>query len=336
MNCFVVEIGAQQMSNNFLRSEDLVRKAEALFGATRPFAMPAPGRSISSAEHNELLSSDAPFARDFWVALGFEYTAIDVDGSPGSIPLDLNYDQVPGTLQNRYGLVTNLGTTEHICNQLNAFKAIHDLAAPGGVMIHHLPAGGMLNHGLVNYNPKFFWHLARSNEYRWLYMSFFGGAHHYPIPKNLLDCIESYDPASSRAMRHREISDYSIHVAFQKILHIPFVAPLDVDAGTRTSNAAINRRYWTVFQPDILESVRRDGSVPEWILQSPTDESENAHKDSLPVAIRRADSQSEERIHRALVHIPSRRYVALIAVVSALSTVMIMALILIGARSLFF
>lgn len=271
-NRFVVEIGAQQLSNSLLRSPDLMRQAEAIFSADRPYSLPAPTPATISAEHGELLDRDAPPARDFWIALGFDYTAIDVDGSPGSIALDLNYDQVPVALQGKFGLVTNLGTTEHICNQMNAFKAIHDLAAPGGIMIHHLPAGGMLNHGLVNYTPKFFWYLARSNDYKWLYMIFRKSGNNYPIPKNLIDFTASYDLASSEMLRHHEISDYSIVVTFQKTLDIPFVAPLDVNTGTQTGDANLNRRYWTVFQPNLLEAVRRGESIPDEISLSSPDE----------------------------------------------------------------
>lgn len=270
LNSYVAEIGAQQLSNSFLRSTDLIRKAEEAFGAAHRYFISPPGPSTLSTEGQELLSSDAPFARDFWISLGFEHTAIDVDGSPGSIPLDLNFDTVPDEMLHKYGLVTNLGTTEHVCNQLNAFKIIHDLAAPGAVMVHHLPAGGMFNHGFINYTPKFFWYLARSNEYKWLYMSFRGGKHHYPIPKNLLDITEFYDPVSSKELQSCEISDYALLVVLQKILDIPFVAPLDVNAGTRTNNANLNRRYWTVLQPAVLEAVLRGEKIPEWISRQST------------------------------------------------------------------
>lgn len=334
LNPYVAEIGAQQLSNSFLRSEDLVRKAEGLLGTVQPFVMPAPSPTISSAERTELLAGNAPFARDFWVALGFEYTAIDVDGSPGSIPLDLNYDQVSPALQSKYGLVTNLGTTEHVCNQMNAFKAIHDLAALGGVMIHHLPAGGMLNHGLVNYTPKFFWHLARSNEYRWLYMSFYGSDHRYTTPANLVDFTRSYDPVSSETMSRREISDYAIMVAFQKTLDIPFVAPLDVNTGTKTKNDILNRRYWTVFQPSILESVRQGGKLPEWTSHSSTDKLQNACEEIISLEAKCAVPQIEDTALCAPVRIQNRRYIAFVAAVSALCGAIVMAFLLLVARLL--
>src|SRR5579863_9325658 len=268
----IVEIGAQQLSNSFLRSEDLVRKAEAALGAPHPYPLPAPGPVVLAAGRVELQDSAAPFARSFWTSLGFDYAAIDVDGSPGSIPLDLNFDETPAGLRGKYDLVTNLGTTEHICNQLNAFKAIHDLAGSGAVMIHHLPAGGAPNHGLVNYNPKFFWHLARSNDYKWLYMDFLGGDEPYPVPENILEYVERYEPTAAKTMQGRKTADYAVQIALQKTLDIPFVPPLDVDSNARTDDAALNRRYWTVFQPGVLESVKRGGDMPKWVSETSADE----------------------------------------------------------------
>lgn len=48
--------------------------------------------------------------KDFWLWLGFDYSSIEIDGSPGSIPLDLNYDNVPAGAQGEYE-VTSFGTT---------------------------------------------------------------------------------------------------------------------------------------------------------------------------------------------------------------------------------
>jgi hypothetical protein len=263
----VVEIGAQQLSNNFLRSVSLVRKAEAIFGAPSPFELPDPGPASPGPGSVELLDSRAPLARNFWTSLGFDYLAIDVDGSPGSIPLDLNLDSVPPELLGKGDLLTNLGTTEHICNQMNAFKAIHDLAAPGAVMIHHLPAAGAPNHGLVNYNPKFFWYLARSNDYKWLYMDYHGGEEPYALPENILESVGIYEPDAARLMGKRITVDYAIQVALQKTLDIPFVPPLDIEQDAETVEAGMKRRYWTVFEPRILEAVRRGGGAGALIAQ---------------------------------------------------------------------
>jgi hypothetical protein len=98
--------------------------------------------------------------------LGFGYGCVDLDGNFGAVALDLNFDPVPPEHANRYGLTTNHGTTEHVLNQYNAFKAIHDFTKPGGLMLHGLPFTVHLDHGFFNYQPNFFEALARYNSYK--------------------------------------------------------------------------------------------------------------------------------------------------------------------------
>ena len=246
----VVEIGAQQLSNTILKAPELVEEAGRIFGVSQPFALAKPVESYLIHGHTEHLSTSAPFARDLWKWLGFDYASIDIDGSPGSIALDLNYDDVPRKAKGKYQLVTNYGTTEHVANQLNAFKVIHELAALGGVMIHNIPAQGMINHGLVNYNPKFFWMLARSNGYKWLYMGLDMAGVGYPIPQNIMDMLAASNPDIPAPLRDSRIADGGLVVAMQKVFDTPYVAPIDVQTGTSTDNPSLKRRYWTVFHPD--------------------------------------------------------------------------------------
>lgn len=195
----VIEIGAQQLSNNALDSKDELAMLGHLFGV-RPepdFGNPkSTGIAHGSLEH---LSPDAPPARDFYQWLGFEYSAIDIDGTPGSVPLDLNFDEAPATHRRSYHLVTNCGTTEHLANQLNAFKVIHDLCAVDGVMVHELPFQGYMNHGLINYNPKFFWMLARSNGYETILMDFSAGGMGYDVPDNILEFVGKFARVTNRS-----------------------------------------------------------------------------------------------------------------------------------------
>jgi hypothetical protein len=208
----IVEIGAQQIDRSILTSEgDLEELARAFGVATPPptlvSGLATPGNSLAGA----------PRARLLWEWLGLEYAAIDIDGSPGSVAIDLNFDEVPDSARGRYSIVTNYGTTEHLANQLNAFKAIHDLTKVDGTMIHHLPYH-CPEHGFFGYNSKFFWALARSNEYLTVY-------HRLNSPE----------------------APESVHVVLQKRHELPFVAPLDVDDASTTDNASLRERYWTIF-----------------------------------------------------------------------------------------
>jgi hypothetical protein len=249
-NGAVVEIGAQQLSNDVLRNRQKIRELGEAFGITSEIALPDPTPSIWTDGKLEHLDSAAPFARLIWNWLGFEYAAIDIDGSPGSIPLDLNFDDIPKKLKGHFQLVTNLGTTEHVANQLQAFKIIHDLAALGGVMIHHLPTQGYMNHGLVNYNMKFFWMLARSNGYKWVYSDFTLSNKQYCLPGNILDDVGKFENNINERTNDYLTMDCGIVIALQKIVDIDFVPPIDVPTGSAVTDKNLKRRYWTVFNPN--------------------------------------------------------------------------------------
>jgi hypothetical protein len=253
----LVEIGAQQLSDSFLACRAELASAGRLFGVDRPCPLPPP-LSLAWQDSVNRLDPAAPLARDFWTWLGFDYASIDIDGSPYSIPIDLNYDQVPEGCRGKYRLVTNYGTTEHVANQLNAFKIIHDLTAVGGLMVHSVPAQGMFCHGLVNYNPKFFWMLARSNGYKWLQMNYVHSSSLEPLPADVVDHVSMFDPDFSDRISRYRAADCALMVVLQKTFDVDYVAPLDVDTGQQTSNATLRKRYWTVFEPDAFERLLAD------------------------------------------------------------------------------
>jgi len=91
-----------------------------------------------------------------------EYKAIDFHGTKSSIKFDLNEEYKD---LKQYDLVTNIGSSEHIFNQLTVFKTIHNLTKSGGIIIHQLPGQGYYNHGFYNYQPTFFFDLAHANNY---------------------------------------------------------------------------------------------------------------------------------------------------------------------------
>jgi Methyltransferase domain len=184
----VIEIGSQQLGDSFLASNDLLDQAHQIFGGAKV--------DLGSPSGADFAAS-APSSRPFWTSIGFEYATIDLDTRHDAIQLDLNIDQVPEKLRQQFDLVINTGTTEHVANQAQAFRIIHDLTRVGGVMFHEVPAGSW-NHGLFNYTPKFFLLLHKQNDYEQIYM------------------------------RERTGGDMFIRVALRKRINREFVTPLDV------------------------------------------------------------------------------------------------------------
>jgi len=102
-----------------------------------------------------------------------KYDCIDIDGAHESLNFDLNYNlQEKYNFTNKYDIVTNFGTTEHIFNQYSCFENIHNLCNDNGLIIIGLPLEGFGNHCFFNYHPTFFEHLANSNNYEILYMDY--------------------------------------------------------------------------------------------------------------------------------------------------------------------
>ena len=85
----VVELGAQQLSNTFLRAGPATAELARVFGRSRPFELPQPRPSQLGDGQIERLHPEAPFARDFWTWLGFEYASIDIDGRHPTIDCQL-------------------------------------------------------------------------------------------------------------------------------------------------------------------------------------------------------------------------------------------------------
>jgi len=204
----VIELGSQDF---WCPRRNLVR---ALFDAF--------GRSVEATPYLLETSngSQCP-AKYLYEALGFTYSCVDVDGRVGTIVLDMNFDELPPQHHGKYGLVTNHGTSEHILNQYNVFKMMHELTSVGGVMVHAVPFTVHLNHGFFNYQPNFFECLARYNSYEnlgiwvgpdWTLASF------VPWDPNLLDFLTlSAKTTHLLVVAQRKLFDKPFCVPFQEV-----------------------------------------------------------------------------------------------------------------------
>jgi hypothetical protein len=220
----VIEIGAQQLSNALLRDDDGLNSLYELFGKRRvPLGGPINEGFVNGVEHQ---SESNPSSRVFWQSLGFAYASLEFDGHRDSIAIDLNRDSVPRNMRGGFQLLVNAGTTEHVANQDNAFKVMHDLVGKDGIMMHELPAGGMMNHGIVNYNMKFFWHLCRENEYEAVRLKI-SSCGVNPVPRNIIDSNRIYG-GEGDFIKVEEVPDFAISAALRKVTDTPYVTLLDV------------------------------------------------------------------------------------------------------------
>lgn len=97
--------------------------------------------------------------------------AVDLHGEPSAFRFDLN-NEIPWE-PGRIDIVINTGTTEHVFNQYQAFKTIHDACKADGLMFHGVPWRGWTNHSFYCYQPAFFLDLAAANGYKILLLCMF-------------------------------------------------------------------------------------------------------------------------------------------------------------------
>ncbi len=249
----ICEIGAQEISCREHKN------------VLRDFAHSFPkGRQQFSEQDIDRLA-DGALASDLYRGLGLSYKSIDITAARDSIVLDLNYDDAPRDCMNAYDLVTNIGTTEHVANQLNAFKVIHDLTKPGGYMYHELPYTGFLTHGLVNYTPKFFWMLCKSNFYEYVEMLVFASHVVEPMHNDVLSSARFFVSQGGNSLEqvlHAEgapdpagfaCQDSGILCIMRKQFDAPFVPPVDGEVGKLSRTG--QKRYWSLTDPKAYETL---------------------------------------------------------------------------------
>lgn len=219
------------------------------------FSRPGPSNGLIQG-----LIARTASARDFYEELGFTYTCVDTDAKFGALALDINFDPVPPEHFGQYDFVTNHGTTEHLINQLNAFKMIHDFTRPGGYMLHALPFLGQWEHGFFNYQPNLFDALARYNSYKTLGM-WVG-----------IDWqLSSFVPWEPRLLEFLSLSPKStglLIVLLQKMYGQDFQVPFQgVYEQTMTSDN--NSRYSVVIDGELYDG-RRDKFLTQTSMRNPS------------------------------------------------------------------
>lgn len=157
-------------------------------------------------------------AKDFY-SQWFEpsrITAIDAGGTSAALRLDLNG---PIDLHERFDVVINHGTLEHVLNVVEALKTIHDHCELNGWMIHDAPCQGWVDHGFYCFQPTLFYDLAAANRYEVSRVAI-----HEPRSRAIIEITDRHHV--SRLAKSGDLPAESlIVVAFRKRVNAPFVIP---------------------------------------------------------------------------------------------------------------
>jgi hypothetical protein len=95
--------------------------------------------------------------------------------------------------------------------------------------------------------------LARSNGYKWIYANYIGLPPHYELPQNIVDSILPHAPEILQCRKDHLVTDSMLTIIMQKVFATPYVAPLDVATGTKTTNKTLENRYWSVFKENAFD-----------------------------------------------------------------------------------
>ena len=166
---------------------------------------------------------------------GLTYLSFDIANGYKTQIFDFNRGVLEERLRGTFDTVINFGTTEHVLNQLNAFRVIHDAAKPGGYMAHNVPCVGYVDHGFFAYTPRVFFDIAGYNDYELVCFEYQGPNR----GKELYSIVRDYRPyfprlsatlesAANTELATFQAPDISILVIFRKKKADDFCTPMEL------------------------------------------------------------------------------------------------------------
>jgi hypothetical protein len=152
----IIELGSQEIK---VSSEDL----STLFKSLK-----IEGDLVNQFLKKNLYPEKCLSSKHFYECLGiYDYKCVDISGEHNSIDFDLNYPlekaELSERLKGHFDLVTDYGSSEHVFNNVEAFKTMHDLCKQNGLIIISQAIFG--GNGYYHYDNSFFDGIALFNNY---------------------------------------------------------------------------------------------------------------------------------------------------------------------------
>ena len=157
----VVDIGSQELHLTLEEFEELVEVAGI---------QNYQGERFANLKYWPAQSPRCP-ARLLYELLGAsQYNCLDLNGELGSIPHDMNLSFDNELYYAKYDLVSDYGCNEHIFNVAEAYRTMHRLCKPNGILVNM--QGVWRGNGYYRFDESFFEGIAAANNYRILYSSY--------------------------------------------------------------------------------------------------------------------------------------------------------------------
>tara|TARA_B100000700_G_C14872554_1_gene774106 strand:+ start:87 stop:1028 length:942 start_codon:yes stop_codon:yes gene_type:complete len=239
----VIEIGSQELHINMLDLKELFEIAglDKNLIDTFPNVKNWPFSPRCSSKH-------------LYKALGINnYESIDINGEHEALVHDLNKPFEDKSKFNKFDIVTDFGSCEHVFNIAECYKTMHKLTKPGGYLI--IAQATIKGNGFFTFDESFYEGIAAANGYKIIYSSYYiktgnktknGSWYEFHIPRNeeLLNVLD-YGKLRPKDSRSTYDSGISIYGVFQKINDDEFKMPYQGGIHNKDvySMAGFNRGY---------------------------------------------------------------------------------------------
>ena len=188
------------------------------------------------------------FAGELIERCGMQYLSFDIAKGYKTEVFDLNLQDLPDYHGNTWDVVLNIGTTEHVLNQYNSFKVIHEATKPGGFIVHQLPVAGFTNHGYYLYTGRMFSELASFNKYEIVDLYYDGPAGNDDVFA-WTRAFQSYYPALKRVDTGTPVlvPNVALTIIYRKTIDCPFVGALETSTSVGAIPASVTASYGTTL-----------------------------------------------------------------------------------------
>ena len=196
-------------------------------------------------------------SKELYKSLGInEYQSIDINGDLGAIVHDLNKPFEDKSKFNKFDIVTDFGSCEHVFNIAECYKTMHNLTKPGGYIIIYQQC--LKGNGYFKLDDSFFEGIAASNNYKIIFNTFVvdpgvktknGSNYQFHIPRNkilynVLDFSKLMAPIDKRY--ENSPGEIAIHGVLQKTNNDEFKIPYQGELMKEVYNISggFNRVYF--------------------------------------------------------------------------------------------
>ena len=161
-------MGISKKSAYFLLKNKMIFKSKVVLSLGNPFIEDKFDRKYLTTKEQLLMGSRSRDlrAKCFFIELmqAKSFHILDIVPDEGAnIIANLNY-KLGKDLKNKFDVVLDFGTQEHIFNTTEFYKNINYLLKESGFYFFDLPANNYLEHGFRQYSPTNFYDLCSSNN----------------------------------------------------------------------------------------------------------------------------------------------------------------------------